>query len=124
VGHIVTDGYVTVPTAVDGGVAHVDIQRGAILPADVPAEHVEALLARGAIAATDAEPEQASAVADPDAVPAAAAAEVLAWVDGNKDRAAKALEVEQAKGEQARKGLTAELTKLVEPASPPAAPAE
>lgn len=50
----VTAGYVTVPTAVEGGgVAHVDIARGEVLPADVPDDHVQVLLGRGHIAPVD-----------------------------------------------------------------------
>jgi hypothetical protein len=48
--YLVTAGYVTVPTAVNGSTAHVDIRSGAVLPDDVPAELVESLLARGDIA--------------------------------------------------------------------------
>lgn len=112
-GYVVTAGYVTVPTAVEGGVAHVDIPHGADLPADVPAETARALLARGDVAESRGGEEPGEPV-DPDAVPDGSAAAVLAWVGDDKDRAACALEAEQAKGDQARKGLTADLVKLVE----------
>jgi len=45
----VVAGYVTVETAVPGGRAEIDIPRGALLPADVPAEQRERLLRLGAI---------------------------------------------------------------------------
>lgn len=50
-GYVVVAGYVTVETAVGTGRAHVDVPAGADLPGDVPAEQVQALLARGAIVA-------------------------------------------------------------------------
>lgn len=54
-GHKVTHGYVTVPTAVaGGGVAYIDIPRGAVLPDDVPAEHLATLLERGHVELVDA----------------------------------------------------------------------
>lgn len=110
----VTHGYVTVPTAVDGGVAHVDVRRGAVLPDDVPEEFVSALLARGHIAANEAaEPVKAAlSVVDSDEVPGGTAAEVLAWVGSDAGRAARALEVEQAKDGGGRSTLVANLSKL------------
>jgi protein involved in temperature-dependent protein secretion len=113
--HYVTHGYVTVPTAVDGGVAHVDIRRGAVLPGDVPEEYVAALLARGHIAKHEAvEPaEVAEPEVDSEEVPGGTAVEVLAWVGDNAGRAARALEVEQAKDGGGRSTLVANLSKLV-----------
>jgi hypothetical protein len=56
--YVITAGYVTVTTAVDGGRARVDITRGAALPDDVPAAEVSALLAYGHIEpVVEAEPE-------------------------------------------------------------------
>jgi hypothetical protein len=52
--------------------------------------------------------------ADPDAVPAGTIDEVLAWVGNDKDRAARALEAEHAKGDQARSTLVAKLTALTQ----------
>lgn len=48
-----------------------------------------------------------------DDVPAGSSKEVLDWVGEDKDRAQKALDAEHAKGDDARKGLTADLEKLV-----------
>jgi hypothetical protein len=42
-------GYVTVETEVGDGRAHVDVQRGAQLPGDVPQEQVDRLLALGQV---------------------------------------------------------------------------
>jgi hypothetical protein len=47
--YIVTAGYVTVPTAVPGGRAWVDIPRGAEVPGDVPDEDIQRLLSLGHI---------------------------------------------------------------------------
>jgi len=111
----VTHGYVTVPTAVDGGVAHVDIRRGSVLPDDVPEEFVSALLERGHIAKheSDEPAEVAAPVADSEEVPGGTAVEVLNWVGDNTSRAARALEVEQAKDGGGRSTLVANLSKLV-----------
>lgn len=105
-GYQVTAGYVTVQTSVGAGRAHIDIRRGAALPADVDEETVAALLRRGAIVAT--------AVDDPDAVPAGAAAAVLAWVGDDKTRAEQALAAEQARDGGPRVGVVGPLTKLVQ----------
>jgi hypothetical protein len=106
----VTDGYVTVETAVGPGRAQVDILRGARVPDDVPAEQVAGLLRDGRIAEEAAAPVEV----DPNAVPDGSASAVLEWVGTDKDRASRALEAEQAKGDQARKGLTADLSKLID----------
>lgn len=114
-------GYVTVPTAVPGGGrARIDIPRGELLPDDVPSEDIGALSARGAIVPADddgAEPEVVEPPAGDD-VPDGTAAAVIEWVtadpDRQADRARAALEAEQARGEQARKVLTADLAKLAE----------
>lgn len=111
-GYKVTHGFVTVPTAVAGGTAHIDIPRGAALPDDVPAEYVQTLLGRGHIEAVDDGP---AVDVDGDGVPDASTAQVLAWVDSDAERAAQALEVENAKAEP-RKGLVAELSKLIQTA--------
>lgn len=54
----------------------------------------------------------AEAPADANAVPDGAVSAVLAWVGDDKDKAAKALEAEQAKGERARSTIVATLEKL------------
>jgi len=112
--HIVTAGYVTVETAVPGGRAHVDVPGGANLPADVPVEEVEALLRLGHITEADS-PEVAT---DGDGVPEGSAKQVLDWVNADpedvRDRAAMALDVEEAKGDNARKVLVANLQKLAQ----------
>lgn len=108
-------GYVTVPTAVDDRkIAHIDIPRGEILPADVPDEHVQTLLARGHIAPVDdiepdPEPEAAEAV---DGVPDGPVAAVLEWVGADPARAAEALAVERAR-ETPRTGVVTALTKII-----------
>lgn len=69
-GYVVTAGYVTVETAVPGGGrAMVDIPRGAPLPDDVPAEQRDTLLARGAIAAVEGEPEEVGELPPPGSPP-------------------------------------------------------
>jgi hypothetical protein len=55
----VAAGYVTVETAVEGGRASVDIQRGALLPGDVPREQFDRLLDRGDIEPVPDEPQPA-----------------------------------------------------------------
>lgn len=110
-----TAGYVTVETNVGGrSRARIDILRGADLPGDVPAAEVEALLRRGDIRRVDeqdtAEPTPAP---DPDAVPDGTIPAVIDWVGGDKDRAARALEAEQAKGETARTTLVNQLQQLL-----------
>jgi len=52
---------------------------------------------------------------DPDAVPDGSAEKVLEWVDGNPEKALRALEAETAG--KARKGLIASLEKLLEAAT-------
>jgi hypothetical protein len=49
-----------------------------------------------------------------DEVPDAAIPAVLAWVDGDPDRAVQALTFEQGKGERARSTLVADLTALIQ----------
>jgi hypothetical protein len=108
-------GYVTVETAVDGGSrARVDIPRGAVLPDDVPAAEVTALLNRDDIIQVDDDPDGPGVDLDGDGVPEGSAKQVLDWVAGDKDKATQALAAEQAKGDSARKGLLADLSKLVE----------
>jgi hypothetical protein len=114
----VTAGFVTVITAVEGGRASVDIPRGAILPGDVPAEQREALLRRGDVEEVD--PDGPGVDTDGDGVPEGSARQVLDWVQKGADdaevhdRASMALELEQAKGDNARSTLMAHLSKLVE----------
>lgn len=116
----VTAGYVTVPTAVDGGVAHVDIPRGEQLPADVPADHVQVLLDRGHIAPVDEAGEEPVEVEEPppggdqEPVPDGTAAQVLEWVAGDTGRAARAMKAEAGR-DKPRSGLIADLGKLVDP---------
>lgn len=102
-------GAVTVEMDIPGGRARQDVRAGAILPADVPDAEVRALLERGDIEAVDepaAEPES-------DEVPGGNVAEVLAWVDDDKERAQRALDAEQVKGDGARKGVVDPLTDLL-----------
>lgn len=47
-----------------------------------------------------------------DDVPSGSIADVLAWVDGDPDRARAALQAEQARGDRARTGLIEPLTQL------------
>jgi hypothetical protein len=49
---------------------------------------------------------------DGDGVPEGTALQILEWVGTDKDRAAKALDVEAAKGDSTRKSLVAALEKL------------
>lgn len=109
----VTAGYVTVETSVDGpSRARIDIPRGAELPTDVSDAECEALLQRGDIAPADEEPEAGEPVDDPDAVPAGTIQNVLDWVAGDKDKAGRALDVEQAAG-QPRSTLINQLQQLI-----------
>lgn len=52
-------------------------------------------------------------VPNPDEVPAGSAKEVLEWVGGDKERAARAFEAEQQKSEP-RKGLSHDLNVILE----------
>lgn len=106
--YVVKAGYVTVETNVGPGRARVDIPRGAPLPGDVPQEDVDRLLRADAIEANEQEPDELG-----DSVPDGTIAEVLAWVDSDRDRAAQALAAEQAKGDKARSTLVADLEKVV-----------
>lgn len=105
-GYQVTAGYVTVQTSVGAGRAYIDVLRGAVLPADVDDETIAVLLQSGAIVA--------DSVDDPDAVPAGAAAAVLAWVGDDKTRAEQALAAEQTRDGGPRVGVVGPLTKLVQ----------
>ncbi|HWB36613.1 MAG TPA: hypothetical protein VHA75_11370 [Rugosimonospora sp.] len=124
-GYLVTAGAVTVETSIGPGRAHVDVFRGARLPDDVPGEQIQTLLRLGSIVPVDEPgpadaPEPAAApVPDVDAVPDGSAAVVLAWVNGDPERAVRALAVEQAKDGGGRTTVVAALTKLI-PASPAA----
>lgn len=53
-------------------------------------------------------------VASEDDVPNGTTKEVLHWVDGDKDKAKRALAAEEAKGEDGLKGLQRELKKIIE----------
>lgn len=122
----VTAGYVTVQTTVNdaGGRAHVDISRGEILPADVPAAEVQALLRRGVIELVDEHDEADDLVdggearvrldktGDTDPVPQGAIAVVMDWVGDDPDRAQRALEAEEA-GERPRSTLVDQLKQLL-----------
>lgn len=111
--YVVTAGFVTAETAVQGGRAAVDIRRGAVLPADVPAETVRLLLARGDI---EAEPRVILHRRAPDAdIPDGPIPALLAWVGGDVDRARRALAAELAKGDRARKGVMEPLTAVLSP---------
>ncbi len=65
----VVAGYVTAETEVDGGRAQIDIARGAVLPDDVPAEQLQALIASGAVEPVVDEPVADQSVADEPAKP-------------------------------------------------------
>lgn len=106
--YVVTAGYVTVETSVSGGRARIDIPRGAPLPDDVPAEDVERLVGLGHVAVVGSVPES-----DPDAIPDGTVADVLAWVGEDLERAERALDAEQDRGERARKGVVDPLTELL-----------
>lgn len=110
--YIVTAGYVPAETAVPGGRATVDIPRGALLPEDVPAETVEALLGLGHIEAVAEKPAPEPAT-DPDPMPDGPIPVLLAWVGEDLDRAQLAFDAEQAKGDGARKGVVDPLTELL-----------
>lgn len=111
---IVTAGYVTVETRVGEGRARVDIQRGQGLPGDVPAEDRERLLARGDIAPAGAAASEPVSEVDPNEVPSGTIPGILAWVDGDPDRAGRALAAEQDKGDKARSTLVADLAAIVD----------
>lgn len=110
-----TAGYVTVETNVaEGSRARIDIPRGAELPADVTDADVQALLHRGHITLVDEQPDKpATEPAAPDAVPDGTIPAVIDWVAGDKDRAQRALDAEQAKGEAARTTLVNQLQQLL-----------
>jgi len=59
---------------------------------------------------------QGQAPEDPDAVPAGSIEKVLEWVGADKDRAASALDAEQAKGDKARSSLVKTLSEMLETA--------
>jgi hypothetical protein len=114
-GYVVTAGFVTAETNIGPGRARIDIPRGSALPDDVPADQVETLLARGAIAlAEDAEPEGPAVDLDGDGVPDGSVKQVIEWVGSDLDRAALALEAEQAKGDAARSTVVGPLSKLLD----------
>jgi len=107
--YVVVAGYATVETDIGPGRARVDLSRGTVLPADVPAEDRERLLAAGSIEEIDGEVGDAT---DPDAIPDGSIAVVLAWVGDDLRRAREALAAEQLRGDKARMGLVNELSKL------------
>ncbi|GAB2951946.1 hypothetical protein GCM10027280_45410 [Micromonospora polyrhachis] len=107
-------GYVTVEMGVPeapSARARRDVRQGLLLPGDVPESEVRALLEQGHIEPVDDEPASPDDDQD-DKVPTGTIAEILAWVDGNPDRAARALDVEQAG--KARSTLVADLTAIVD----------
>lgn len=111
-------GYVTVEMGVpgvSGARARRDVRQGLLLPVDVPDAEVRALLEQGHIEPVDDEPASPDPDEDQgDAVPTGTIAEILAWVDSDPDRAALALEAEQAKGDKARSTLVVDLEQLVD----------
>lgn len=112
---IVTAPYVTVETDVGPGRARIDIPRGEPVPADVSAEDRDRLLRLGHVAELD-EPAEATVPAgpDPDAVPDGTIAVVLDWVGDDPEKAQRALDVEEAKGDRARSTLVADLSAIAE----------
>mgnify|MGYP003617071901 CR=1 FL=1 len=70
---------------------------------DAPEEVVEE---RAEVDATEA--------VDPNAVPDGTAKEVMDWVGDDEDRAQQALDAEEAKGEDGRKGLKRDLSAKLE----------
>lgn len=113
----VTAGGVTAETNVGPGRARVDFARGAILPADVPAEDLQRLLQVGHVEEVD--PDGAGVDEDGDGVPEGSARQVLEWVDAadgedRLERARLAREAELVKGDVGRKGLLADLGKILE----------
>lgn len=109
---VVVAGQVTVETNVGPGRARVDFHRGAVLPADVPVEDIERLAALGHLVESAA---AAETVAEPaDEVPDGTIAVVMAWVDGDADRAGRALAAEQLKGDKARLTLVGDLERLLQ----------
>jgi hypothetical protein len=98
---------------------------GAVMPHDLPlpsgiADRVQRGDLRlvnedGTLLADPAEePPVVESPPDPDAVPTGTIDDVLAWVGDDNDRAARALEAEQAKGDQARSTLVAKLTAMTQ----------
>jgi hypothetical protein len=128
----VTAGYVTVETAVAGGRrALVDVPRGAILPADVPAAHIETELRLGTIEllAEDSPAEAATSPTgtqgatndggEPNSPPARtevpagmSVASTLEWVGDDTARAQAAWDVEAAK-DSPRSTLVARLEEIL-----------
>jgi len=130
----VTAGYVTVETEQPGGGrANVDIRRGAILPADVPAEQIatelrlstiEVVVEAPAAALEKAQEQEMADVPPPPPPPSnpepeavevpegMSVATTLEWVGGDVERATAALVAEQAG--QNRSTLVDRLTKLIE----------
>jgi hypothetical protein len=115
VAYIVTAAYATVETNVGPGRARVDVPRGQQLPADVPAEDLATVLRLGQVVEVPDFDEPPTPDEPPaDEVPDAAIPVVMAWVDGDPDRAVRALTFEQGKGERARSTLVADLTALIQ----------
>lgn len=115
--YVVTAGYVTATTAVGAGRAAVDIARGAVLPADVPAAEVAQLVLQGRVEEIADQVEDLTGEGQGDAgetVPEGSVAKVLEWVGGDKARAEQALAAEQARPDADRKTLVDALTKLLE----------
>lgn len=82
----------------DGELARYLVRTGA------PVEVLEADL--------DVDPDEPGVDLDGDGVPGGSAKQVLDWVGDDRDKAAKVLAAEEAKGDKARSTLVAALTKL------------
>lgn len=118
--YIVSEARLTVETNVGRGRAHIDVYRGQPVPADISAEQRDNLLRLGhIIEVVPDDPDGSGVDENGDGVPEGSAAQVVAWVqegDGEErlDRARMAQEAELVKGDHARKGLLADLSKILE----------
>lgn len=122
--YVVTATATTIETNVGPGRARIDFLRGQAVPDDITAQDRDDLLRAGDIAAVatglleEAEPDGPGVDLDGDGVPEGNAHQVVDWVnEDGADRIARAqlaLDAENAKGDTARKGLTADLQKILE----------
>lgn len=117
------------PSSIRGEVLAGQIRRGDLVVIDDAghvlggAEQIEAFLASGEPVAVETEPGE-----EPSDVPTGKIEDVIDWVRGGPvdseptegwaDRAAQALDVEEAKGDKARTGLVEKLGVILEPAEP------